>query len=140
MNIIIRKAGQHHRTRGPWRQDAPVRTARPDTRVKRAVGIAVIVLSALVLAGFAFVITSGTANAAVSPQAKTCAAFSKWDHARTTANLNAMMADTFTGTWSSKAGKYLVGDVAGLYGDVKSGYSKGIASDVKYTGEDCADV
>ena len=88
----------------------------------------------------AAVVTAGNASASASEtQAqKTCAAAATWFHHRTTANIDAMMADTFGGTWTGTT-KYIVGDAASLYGDVRSdAAAKYTASDWKYLVGDCA--
>lgn len=89
-------------------------------------------------AALAVVTASSPAQAAQTQAQKVCAAASAWFHHRTTANIDAMMADTFGGSWSGSV-KYIVGDAASLYGDVRSGAAaKYTASDWKYLVSDCA--
>jgi hypothetical protein len=94
--------------------------------------VAVFAAPAIVVAG---ILANGTAHASVAaqtPAQRTCAAFSTWDHKRTTANLNAMLTVSESAPW-----KYVGEDAAGLYTDVRSGKTGYIAEDVKYFGEDC---
>jgi hypothetical protein len=97
--------------------------------------IAPLTVLATVLAAF---LIPGTANASVTSQAKVCAAFAAWEKHRTTANINAVVADTLAMAWSGSA-RYVGEDAAGLYGDVRGGAAaKYVTSDVKYMTEDCA--
>jgi hypothetical protein len=73
---------------------------------------------------------NGTPASAVS---KTCAAFKTWEHSKTNAHLDAMMADSFAAPW-----KYVGQDAAGLYSDIRGkAKSSYVNSDLKYFREDC---
>lgn len=73
------------------------------------------------------------AATAVSAKAKTCAAVSAWSRHRTTANLDALMKDSFGATW-----KYLGEDADVLYKDVRGGKTKYVSHDLRYLSQDCS--
>lgn len=122
---------------------APAPKAKPRVMQKRALGIAVFVLSAVAAGIAALIILPGNANAntlAASQGQKTCAAFAAWEKHPSAANIDAMLADTFTMTWSGDS-KYVGGDAASLYGDWRSGAAgKYVNDDVKYMREDCEEL
>jgi disulfide bond formation protein DsbB len=90
---------------------------------------------ALPVIAVGLVIGATTASATTAtPTAKTCAAFAKWDHARTTGNLDAMLTASMAAPW-----RYVGEDAAGLYSDVRDGAAgaKYVVKDVTYFAEDC---
>jgi hypothetical protein len=114
--------------------------AKPRVLQKRGLGIAIFALSAVAAGIAALIILPGNAQASATPAARTCSAFATWEKHPATANIDAMMADTFTMTWSGDS-KYVGSDAASLYGDWRSGAkAKYVNDDVKYMREDCADL
>jgi hypothetical protein len=100
------------------------------TLVKAAVAVATVPAYLVVTA-----ITphAAVAQAAVTPAARTCAAYAAWHAHPTTVRLNAMMTASFSAPW-----KYTGEDADGLYSDVRShSAAKYIAKDEKYFTEDC---
>jgi hypothetical protein len=99
------------------------------------------VIAIVIAPAMAVAVWSGTAHAstAAQPQAqRTCTAFANWEAHRTTANIDAMMADTFGGSWTGTS-KYIVSDAASLYGDVRSNAAaKYVTNDIKYMASDCS--
>jgi hypothetical protein len=94
--------------------------------------IAAVVMASAVASGSAVALNSTPANASTaSATAKTCAAFARWDHHRTTANLNAMLTASELAPW------VLVGtDAVVVYTDVRS--KQNVTDDVKSFRTDCA--
>ena len=95
--------------------------------------------AAVVLAPLAMIaafFTAGSASASVSPSAQICGAFSTWNHHRTLANANAMMADVMRDPWV----KYVSDDLTGTYADYRGGAAstKYLVKDVKYDLSDCS--
>lgn len=70
-----------------------------------------------------------------TPAARTCAAFRTWDHKRTAANLNTLMADSITAPWMP-----LGTDVVILFMDVRDHDTIDTRDDVTALGEDCRTV
>jgi hypothetical protein len=70
--------------------------------------------------------------AALTPSQKTCAAFWKWDHARTGANLNVMMTDSETAPW-----QHLGIDVGVVYFDARGHNRTDLPGDVAGVASDC---
>jgi hypothetical protein len=116
--------------------------AKPRVLQKRGLGIAIFALSAVAAGIAALIFLPGNAQASATPAARTCSAFAAWEKHPATANIDAMMADTFAGAgWTASPGKYVIGDAASLYGDWRSGAaSKYVNNDVKYMRADCADL
>jgi hypothetical protein len=91
--------------------------------------LAIVAAPAIAITVWAMPASATTAT----PTTRTCAAFVKWDHARTTANLNSMMTVSETAPW-----KYVGEDAAGLYSDVRGkAAAKYVTADIKFFGEDC---
>jgi hypothetical protein len=112
--------------------------ARPRVMLKRTIGISIFVLLALL--GFGAWAAAANAGVTESGAQKTCAAFAVWEKHPAAANIDAMLADTFTMAWSGSS-KYVGEDAASLFGDWRGGAkAKYVDNDVKYMREDCADV
>lgn len=101
-------------------------------KLKRVIGIAIFVLGATVATVLFGVLSGMAANASVTPAARTCAAFKAWDHARTGANLNALMTASEAAPWA------LYGtDTVVLYTDVRDRDAIDTQSDIRDLRADC---
>lgn len=125
----------------PFRKGNTVNFKISKAAVYRALG-STAVLSALAAGIMTSAPAAPSAHAApavaASPLLKTCEAYSTWYYSRTTAHIDAMMAGTFTGNWTSTGAKYVIRDAAQLYEDVRAGAAaKWIALDIHYMGTDC---
>jgi hypothetical protein len=88
---------------------------------------------AVAIGSLACSVSANAATVTQTPARKACAAFSTWDHSRTTAHLDSMVYYSFTVT-----DKYLASDIGQLYADVRGGAAaKYITADVRYVSEDC---
>jgi hypothetical protein len=120
--LPARRAGVH--------ANAPY--CRSLVKFKRVIGWSIVALAVALVVGYPLFILQVAANASVTPAAKTCAAFTKWDHARTAANLNAMLTDSEAAPWA------LLGtDAVVLYTDVRDHDTTDAKDDILYFGQDC---
>lgn len=91
------------------------------------------VVAAVMLAGTATGAAIAQASpAALTPSQKTCAAFWKWDHARTGASLNVMMTASETAPWQP-----LGLDVGVVYFDARGHNRTDLPGDVAGVASDC---
>jgi hypothetical protein len=109
-------------------------------KIRKAVASALTTVAATVALAAGL---TGTAHAAAVPaptaqMTRTCQAYAAWYYHRTTANADAMVAGTFTGTWTSTGARYILRDVTQLYTDIRGGAAlKYVNEDITYTGTDC---
>ena len=67
-----------------------------------------------------------------TPKSRTCAAVKAWENHRTTANLDAIMVNSFRVKW-----EWLGVDADQLYQDVRGGIAKDVKQDLGYLRSDC---
>lgn len=108
------------------------------SRTLAAVALAVTLAVGIGEAVPAHAATVTTVPAPTAQMVKACEAYRAFYYSRTAAHLDAMIAATFTGAWSSTGAKYIIRDDTQYYTDVRTGAAaKYIGEDQLYFGEDC---
>jgi hypothetical protein len=108
--------------------------AKGGSSMKRNILTAIALTVAVTIFGSGIAVGANALTArpvAVSWTQRTCAAFQTYITHRTTANLDALAADSIHAPW-----RYVGEDAWDLYGDVSSN-SKYVSKDITYFKEDC---